>query len=145
MKNTTDEIKQLLDENTINDLKRFLNKRQCLNTTNSYLIYLFHLVQSAGILTSSYAVSNNDNNLAWIGISLSVFATLIHTYEKTNNFILKKTMNNINTIKEGKYVDEDCIVEFDKISHQKPEDFLLKSNNYQSIKTATNNTETNDT
>ena len=74
--------------------------------------------------------------MVWVGISLSVFATLIHTYEKTNNFILKKTMNNINTIKDGKYVDEDCIVEFDKISHQKPEDFLLKSNKtYKSIKT----------
>ena len=76
------EIQTILDNNKINDLNRFLNKRQCLNTTNTYLIYLFHLVQSAGILTTSIAAGTNNKELVWVGIGLNIFATLINVYEK---------------------------------------------------------------
>ena len=95
------EIQTIFDNNKINDLNRFLSKRQCLNTTNTYFVYLFHLVQSAGILTTSIAAGTNNTELVWIGVGLNVFATLINIYEKTNNSILSKLFNNIKLIKEN--------------------------------------------
>ena len=73
------EIQTIFDNNKINDLNRFLAKRQCLNTTNSYLIYLFHLVQASGILTTSIAAGTNNTQLIWIGVGLNICATLINT------------------------------------------------------------------
>ena len=107
------EIQTIFDNNKINDLNRFLTKRQCLNTTNTYLVYLFHLVQSAGILTTSVAAGSNNTELVWIGVGLNVFATLINIYEKTNNSILSKLFNNIKLIKDNNYVDEGELIESD--------------------------------
>ena len=112
-KQNLNEIQTIFDENIVSDLKRFLKKRECLNTTNSYFIYLFHLMQSAGILTTSIAASSNNTQLVWIGIGLNVFATLIHVYEKTNNALMKKLMYDINLIKEGHYVDEGALIDTD--------------------------------
>jgi hypothetical protein len=100
------EIQTIFDTNKINDLHRFLSKRQCLNTTNSYLIYLFHLVQASGILTTSIAAGTHNTQLVWIGVGLNIFATLINVYEKTNNSISSKILNDIKLIKENHYVDE---------------------------------------
>ena len=105
------EIKNIFENNTLNDLKRFIRQRQSLNTTNSYLIYLFHLVQSAGILTSAIAAGNNNFEIVWIGVGLNLFATLINVYEKTNNSILQKLMGDIELIKNGKYVDESQLID----------------------------------
>jgi hypothetical protein len=100
------EIQTIFDNNKINDLHRFLSKRQCLNTTNSYLIYLFHLVQASGILTTSIAAGTNNTQLVWIGVGLNIFATLINVYEKTNNSISSKLLSDIKLIKDNHYVDE---------------------------------------
>ena len=105
------EIKDIFENNTLNDLKRFIKQRQNLNTSNSYLIYLFHLVQSAGILTSAIAAGNNNFEIVWIGVGLNLLATLINVYEKTNNSILQKLMNDIELIKNGKYVDESQLID----------------------------------
>lgn len=105
------EIKKILDNNTQDDLTRFLNKRKCLNTTNYYLIYLFHLIQSSGIFVTSFAASNNNQYLIWVGIALNFIASIINVYEKTNNNILKKLMNDIKAIKEGSYIDEGEMIE----------------------------------
>ena len=100
------EIQTIFDNNKINDLHRFLNKRQCLNTTNTYLIYLFHLVQASGILTTSIAAGTSNTELVWIGVGLNIFATLINVYEKTNNSISSKLLSDIKLIKDNHYVDE---------------------------------------
>ena len=100
------EIQTIFDTNKLNDLNRFLSKRQCLNTTNSYLIYLFHLVQASGILTTSIAAGTNNTELVWIGVGLNIFATLINVYEKTNNSISSKLLSDIKLIKDNHYVDE---------------------------------------
>ena len=94
-------------------MNRFLHKRQCLNTTNSYFNYLFHLVQSAGILTTSIAAGNNNTEMVWIGVGLNILATLINVYEKANNSISTKILQDIKLIKEGKYVDEGVLIETD--------------------------------
>ena len=105
------EVQSIFDSNKINDLNRFLNKRQCLNTTNTYLVYLFHLLQSAGILTTSIAAGSNNTELVWIGVGLNIFATLINVYEKTNNSISAKILSDIKLIKDNHYVDEGVMIE----------------------------------
>ena len=108
------EIKKIFEENELNDLKRFMNKRQCLNNTNQYLIYLFHFIQSAGILTTTIAAGYDQKYLVWVGVSLNLLASLITVYEKTNNSILKKLMSDIKSIKDGNYIDEDELIDTDK-------------------------------
>lgn len=107
-------IVAIFDENTTEDLKRFLRKRRCLNKTNSALIYLFHFIQSAGIFITSYSASSNNPNLIWIGVALNFLASLIHVYENTNNSILRKIMADIQKIKNGNYVDEGELIDPDK-------------------------------
>ena len=116
-KDITLEIKNIIDNNILDDLKRFLKKRQCLNTSNSILVYLFHIVQSIGILLTSYATGNNNINLIWIGVSLNFLATLIHVFEQTNNSFLKKLMADIKSIKDNNYIDEGELVETENIKN----------------------------
>jgi hypothetical protein len=111
MSSISTEIKEIFEKNKIEDLKRFLRRRQNLNNSNMYLIYLFHLVQSAGILTTTIAAGYDQRYLIWIGVGLNMLASLIDIYEKTNNNISKKLLADIQKIKEGTYVDEGTIVE----------------------------------
>ena len=115
------EIQTIFDNNKINDLNRFLAKRQCLNTTNSYLIYLFHLVQASGILTTSIAAGTNNTQLVWIGVGLNICATLINVYEKTNNSISSKLLNDIKLIRDNHYVDEGVIIDTSNQNNQNSE------------------------
>ena len=112
-KDIATQIQIILDDNKINDLKKFLDKRQCLNKTNNILIYLFHLIQSIGILTTSFAAGSNNINLVWLGITLNIFASLINVYEKTNDTILKKLMNDIKLIRTGNYIEEGELIDVD--------------------------------
>jgi hypothetical protein len=107
------EIKEILDENQIDDLKRFLDKRKCLNQSNSVLIYIFHLVQSAGILTTTIAAGYDIRYLIWLGVGLNILASLINVYEKLNNEILKKLLSDIKLIKNGTYIDESSLIDVD--------------------------------
>ena len=108
------EIKKLLDDNKIDDLKRFLNKRKCLNTCNMCLLYLFHTVQSAGILTTTIAAGYNIKELVWIGVGLNILASLINIFEHNNNSMSKRLLKDIEAIRDDKYVDEGALVEPDK-------------------------------
>lgn len=110
------QIKKVFEENMIGDLKRFIEKRQCLNQTNMVLIYLFHIVQSAGILTTTIATGYNAREYIWIGVGLNVLASLINAFEQTNNNISKKLLQDIQSIKDGNYVDEGLAVESKKYS-----------------------------
>ena len=58
-------------------------------------------MQSLGILTTSIAIGSNNNELVWVGIGLNIFATLINIYEKTNNSISSKLLNDIKLIKSN--------------------------------------------
>lgn len=107
-------IHDIINQNKIDDLTRFLEKRQCLNRTNVCLTYLFHIVQSAGIFTTTLAAGYNIKELVWGGIALNIIASLIHTFEQTNNTLSKRLMKDIVAIKQGKYVDEGLSVEPEK-------------------------------
>ena len=105
------EISNIFDNNKLSDLNRFLSKRQCLNNTNGYLIYLFHLVQSAGILTTAIAAGTENTDLVWIGVGLNITASLINVYEKLNNTISSKLLHDIKLIKTNNYVDESELID----------------------------------
>jgi hypothetical protein len=115
------EIQALLNANTMSDLKRFIKQRQTLNAANVYLKYFFHLIQTAGLLTTAVAQSYGWSNIIWAGIGLNSVASLIHIYEQTNNSISKHMMESIVKIKNGTYIDEDILIdteEDDKKSHE---------------------------
>jgi hypothetical protein len=136
MSNTNDislEIQNTLDKNKLEDLIAFLKKRKCLNNTNSYFIYFFHFFQSVGILTTSFAAGNNNTNLVWIGITLNFLATLISIYEKINNSLLKKLLNDIKLIKDGTYIDESELIDTDDLN---------KNTNLQNMKLQNKNKNT---
>lgn len=109
--NIQQKINDIFENNKINDLKDFLSKRQFLNGCNLYLIYLFNIVQTSGILTTSIGTSYNITSLIWIGIGLNSLATLIHIFEKTNTSISKKYMLDINLIKDNNYIDQGEIID----------------------------------
>ena len=123
------EIQTIFDNNKINDLNRFLDKRQCLNTTNTYLVYLFHLVQASGILTTSIAAGTNNTELVWVGVGLNIFATLINVYEKTNNSISAKLLSDIKLIKDNHYVDEGVMIETGSQHNQPKKSSIINMGN----------------
>ena len=107
------QIQELLENNKLDDLKKFISRRQCLNCCNIYLIYLFHLIQSAGILTTTIATGYNMKPLIWVGVGLSVMASLVHIIEQTNNNISNRIMKDIQAIKNNTYVDEGLMVDIE--------------------------------
>jgi len=102
-------IKNLFEQNKLEDLKAFMNKRKCLNQWNLALVYLFHIVQSAGILTTTIAAGYDMKILVWVGVGFNILASLINVFEKTNNSISKHLMKDIQAIKDGTFVDEGSI------------------------------------
>lgn len=108
------EIQNLLNQNTMSDLKRFIKQRQSLNSANWYLKYVFHFIQTAGLLTTSISQSYGWSNIVWVGIGLNSLATLIHIYEQTNNSISKHMLESIVKIKNGTYLDEDMLIDTDQ-------------------------------
>jgi hypothetical protein len=105
------EIKTIFNQNKIQDLKKFIAKRNCLNISNQVMNYLFHIVQSAGVLTTTIAAGYNMKELVWIGVGLNILASLINVFEKTNDAISKRLLKDIHAIKNGTYVDEGMMIE----------------------------------
>ena len=128
--NIQKKINDIFDNNKITDLERFLDKRKNLNNTNSKLIYIYHALQSAGILTTTIAAGYDLRYLIWIGVGLNCAASLINIYEQINNTMLNKLLNNIKLIKDNKYVDEDSLVDIEMPSNTNNQNI----NSNQSIK-----------
>ena len=118
------EIKTIFNKNKVEDLKKFIAKRNCLNVSNQVMNYLFHIVQSAGVLTTTIAAGYNMKELVWIGVGMNILASLINVFEKTNDSISKRLLKDIHAIKNGSYVDEGINVEdhVDKKNEKKCED-----------------------
>ncbi len=105
------QIQEIFENNKLTDLKRFIKKRQSLNSCNICLSYLYYLVQSAGILTTTIGTGYNVKELIWVGIGVNVFASLIHSYEQINNNLSIKLLKNIENIRKNNYIDEDVLVD----------------------------------
>jgi len=108
------EIRNIFNNNELEDLKHFLSKRKCLNNSNQVMMYLFHIVQSAGILTTTIAAGYDYRTLIWIGAGLNIIASLITIFEKMNVSMSKKIMKDIQSIRDGNYIDESMVIDLDK-------------------------------
>jgi hypothetical protein len=105
------QIQEIFENNKITDLKRFIKKRQNLNSCNVCLSYLFYLMQSVGILTTTIGTGYEIKELIWTGIGVNILASLIHSYEQVNNNISIKLLKNIENIKKNTYIDEDVLID----------------------------------
>jgi len=117
MSTISKKIQKIFDDNKINDLQRFIEKRQQINNCNIKLRYIYYLCHYSSILITTIAISYKNNNidnenikdiikLIWIGISLNVLSTLINAVENMNKTMSKKMMSDIAKIKSGSYIDE---------------------------------------
>lgn len=107
------QIRDIFNQNKIQDLKKFIDKRACLNRSNQLLNYLFHIIQSAGVLTTTIAAGYDMKELVWVGVGMNIIASLINVFEKSNDAISKRVFKDIHAIKNGTYVDEGTLVEID--------------------------------
>lgn len=107
-------IQAMFDNNKLADLERFMKRRECLNKCNVYMLYLFHVIQSAGILISSIGASTSDTKFIWCGITLNMVASIIQVYEKINDGQLKRLYRDITAIKDDSYIDESAQVDVEK-------------------------------
>lgn len=115
MNNVQNEIDTILQKNSIEDLKKFINKRACLNNCNVLLTYIFHFLQTCGMITTALSASYDYKPLLWIGIGFNSIASLISIYEKTNETISNKMLENIKQIKAGEYMDESNEITIDEV------------------------------
>ena len=115
IENKITEIDAILKKNSINDLEKFIKKRACINNCNICFTYLFHFLQTCGMITTSISASYNYKELLWIGIGLNALASLVSIYEKTNQTIADKMLENIKHIKAGEYIDESNQINIDNI------------------------------
>ena len=122
MDNINLKIDQIFENNKLNDLQSFLSKRKCLNTCNITLLYLFHIIQSIGILTSTIGTGYDIKYLIWTGISLNILASLLNIFEKNNNSISLRLLEDIKNIKSNNYIDEAIIINDDLDMKLKPSD-----------------------
>ena len=105
------EIQGIFEKNKLSDLKEFVGRRKCLNEFNMALMYLFHIVQSAGILTTTIAAGYDMKELVWIGVGINIVASLINIFEKTNVGISKRLLKDIEAIRDGTFVDQSDVYE----------------------------------
>jgi hypothetical protein len=110
-KTTLQKVDDVFDQNKLRDLSSILSQRHCLNRCNMCLNYTFHLVQAAGILTTTVATGYNERFYIWVGVGLNLMASLINVYEKTNSETLKRLMKDLKAIKNNTYIDEGELVE----------------------------------
>jgi len=108
------QINDIFEKNKLDDLIKFMKKRKNLNKANEILIYIFHIVQTSGILITTVAAGYGIKALVWVGAGINALASLIKIFESTNNAMLKKLMMDIKLIKAGNYVDEGALVDDEK-------------------------------
>jgi len=129
------EIQKMFDDNKLNDLKTFMRRKECLNTCNVWILYLFHILQSSGIIVTTISAGYNDTNMIWVGVCLNVSASLLHIYEKNNNAMIHRLSKEIVLIKEGKYIDESILVNIDEahVQNTNPSPYTRRTNSRRSI------------
>ena len=103
---TVIQINNIINKNKVEDLLRFINKRQNINWSNQWLGYLFYLIQTVSVFSTSLGQAYVNPYLSWTGIGLTSIGTLIHAIINSNNKINNSLMTNIKSIKSGNYVDE---------------------------------------
>jgi hypothetical protein len=99
-------INNIINKNKVDDLMRFMNKRQNINSSNQWFGYLFYVIQTVSVFSTSLGQAYVNPWLSWTGIGLTSVGTLIHAIINSNNKINSSLMTNIKAIKSGNYIDE---------------------------------------
>lgn len=100
-------IVDILNKNKINDLHKLLKRREMLNCCNIRMTYLFHLVQTAGIFSTTISSSYNIQSLLWVGIAFNFIASIMNIFEKINDSLSEQALADIVSIqKSNNYIDE---------------------------------------
>jgi hypothetical protein len=100
------QIREILDNNELEQLKEFIARYKSLNKYNLFLSYFFHIIQSSGILVTTVATGYSQTQYIWIGVGLNIFASLLNVIEKNNNTVLHKISKDIQAIREGTFLVE---------------------------------------
>ena len=103
---TAIKINNIINKNKVDDLMRFMNKRQNINCSNQFLGYLFYLIQTLSVFGNSLGQYTQNDYLIWSSIGLTGIGTLIHAIINSNNKINTSLMSNIKAIHAGEYIDE---------------------------------------
>ncbi len=106
---TAIKINNIINKNKVDDLIRFVSKRQNINCSNQFLGYLFYIIQTISVFSTSLGQYNENVYLIWSGIGLTSVGTLIHAIINSNNKINTSLMANIKAIHSGDYIDETAI------------------------------------
>ena len=106
---TAIKINNIINKNKVDDLMRFMNKRQNINCSNQFLGYLFYAIQTMSVFGNSLGQYTQNDYLIWSSIGLTGIGTLIHAIINSNNKINTSLMTNIKAIHSGNYVDEIAI------------------------------------
>ena len=127
----SDKITEIFEANKLNDLKRFMKKREQLNQCNVYIRYFYYVIHYSSILTTTFAIGyvggiNCEDpailvlkDLIWFGICLNMISTVLSSFEQMKKTISKKMLHDIMNIKNGNYVDEGNMVD---LSHKNSDD-----------------------
>ena len=94
---TAIKINNIINKNKIDDLMRFINKRQNINCSNQLFGYLFYIIQTISVFSTSLGQYNSNVYLIWSGIGLTSVGTLIHAIINSNNNLLTIILPRINT------------------------------------------------
>ena len=121
------EIKNIIEQNKIYNLKNFIKRRQRLNVCNGFLSYFFNIVQAGGIFVTTISAGCNIEDLVWVGIGLNVLATLIYSFQDTNSHISRELLDDITDIK-NEYLTE-VIIESIIVKKMTDEDYLISTEN----------------
>ena len=116
--NVSATIIEIFENNKVNDLKRFMEKRESINQYNIYIRSCYYFVHYSSVLTTTFAlgyvggIDCSDpaiiivKELIWIGICLNMVSTVLSSIEQMNKNISKKMLRDIINIKNGNYIDE---------------------------------------
>jgi hypothetical protein len=121
--NTAEIINKMFNENKIADLREFIGKRSCLNSSNQYLTYLFYFFQTCGVFSVSLGQAYSNAYLSWSGVGLNSLASFVYIVINSNSKINNQLLKNIQLIKDNRYVDEgvlDAINDIKKSSQNTP-------------------------
>jgi hypothetical protein len=110
-------IEDILNENKIEDLKKFIKQRACINQSNQWLSYTFYLFQSLGVFLVSIGNAYKNDYAIWTGVGANSLASFIYIVINSNHKINNSLYNNINKIKKNEYIDEEDIEMIEKISN----------------------------
>jgi len=106
---TAIKINNIINKNKVDDLMRFMSKRQNINCSNQFLGYLFYAIQTMSVFGNSLGQYTQNDYLIWSSIGLTGIGTLIHAIINSNNKINTSLMANIKAIHNGDYIDEIAI------------------------------------